>query len=99
MAWADEVAGLNGSVLSDLGGETVTYRQDMTDQAVSVVWFESDGGTAPIKLQAEQSAFTSPPQPKARFIRNGKHYMGSAPRLLDGNWLEIELRLIAPNNA
>ena len=98
MAWADEVAALNPELLSEFG-ETVTYRQDMTEQAVSVVWLESDGGTAPIKLQAERSAFTIQPQAKARFIRAGKHYSGSAPRLLDGNWLEIELRLIAPNNA
>jgi hypothetical protein len=98
MAWADEVAGLNAAQLAEFG-ETVTYRQDMTEQAVSVVWIESDGGTAPIKLQAEQSAFAVLPQAKARFIRNGKHYSGASPRMLDGNWLEIDLRLIAPNNA
>lgn len=95
MAWADQVAGLNAQQLAAFG-ESVTYRHGIdTEYTVTAIWFETDGGTAPIRMQAPQSAFTSFPKQNERVVRKGLNYSTKAPRQLDGDWVEIELRQIS----
>lgn len=95
MAWADEVVELNAQQLA-VFGESVTYRRGIdTEYTVTAIWLETDGGAAPIRLQTSRTAFASFPQQNDRIVRNGINYSVKAPRQIDGNWIELELRQIS----
>ena len=97
--FAEMAADLNAAILLQFG-ESVVIRQGLAEDAtVTVAWMQSDTADRRIQIQAKLSSFAAPPKAGDKVIRGANTYRIQEPEYRDGDWIVMELRLLAPGQA